>query len=141
MSARGASVAYADTSLFLALLAGPSHPLHEGALELLRRVSEGQLSLIVTPIVVAELVYSAKGVLRWSRADTATRLGAMLDSDGLQVRDLSVIQAALQLYRDHPRLDYPDAYLAATAALTGPPAVASFDRAFDVIEGIARTTA
>lgn len=140
-ASEGLSVGYADSNLFIALLSGPSHPLHEPSLNVFRRVSEGELSLIVTPMIVAELVYSAKAALRWSRAETVTRLVAMLDSDGLVVRELAVVQAALRLYGQHPMLDYPDAHLAAAASVAGPPVVVSFDRDFDVIDGVARVDA
>jgi predicted nucleic acid-binding protein len=135
------AVGYADTNVFIALLAGPSHGLHERALGLFRRVAEGQLSLIVTPVIVAELVYSVKDVLRWSRSETAARLAAVLDADGLLVRDLSVVQSALHLYGQHPRLAFADAYLAAAASVTGPAIVVSFDRDFDVLEDLARIAA
>ena len=49
--------------MFVALLAGPTHALHGPALSLFRRVAEGTLRLIVTPIVVAELVYVTRDVV------------------------------------------------------------------------------
>ena len=76
-------LAYADTNLFVALLVGSGHPLHEQALGVFRRVADGQLGLIVTPIVVAELVYVARSLLGWTRQLTAQRLGPLLEADGL----------------------------------------------------------
>jgi predicted nucleic acid-binding protein len=49
-----------------------------------------------------------------------------------------VIARALQLYREHSRLDFADAYLAAIALQIGPAAVTSFDSDFDTVEGIRR---
>lgn len=138
---REASVAYADTNIFVALFAGPAHPLHERALELFRRVAAGRLKLVTTSVVVTELLYAASAVLGWSRSDTATRLSALLEADGLVVAEHAVIAQALELYGHHPRLDYPDAYLAALALVAGPPVVASFDHDLDVVEGLQRIAA
>lgn len=137
----GAQTAYADTNIFVALLAGPAHPLHEGALGLFRRVAEGRLRLIVTPVVVAELVYAGKSVLGWTRPMIASRLAALLRADGLTVREPAAIVAALDLYGRRRRLDFPDAYLAGISLSDGPPAVASLDRDFDAIDGLQRVAA
>lgn len=133
--------AFADTNIFVALMAGPSHPLHEPVLGLFRRVAGGDLVLIVTPIVVAELVYACESVLRWSRIRIADRLSALLQADGLTIRESAALIAALGLYGGHRKLDFADAYLAGCALTAGPPAVASLDRDFDSIEGLNRIAA
>jgi len=132
------SVAYADTNLFVALFATDEHPSHEAALLLFQRVVDGTLRLIVTPAIVAELVYVSAAVLEWSRATLADRLTAMLEADGLDVQEPRVIRRALALYRDIARLDFADAYVAASALEVGPPFVASFDSDFDRVEGVNR---
>ena len=134
-------VAYADTNLFVALLVGPGHPLHEQALGVFRRVADGQLGLIVTPIVVAELIYVARSLLGWTRHLTAQRLGSLFEADGLILREGPVVVRALQLFAARSRLDFADAYLAACALEVGPPAVASFDADLDTVEGVRRISA
>lgn len=137
----GPQAAFGDTNIFVALLAGPGHTLHEAALGLFRRVAEGNLTLIVTPIVVAEVVYACGSVLGLNRAAIAERLPALLRADGLTLREPAAVIAALELYGRHRTLDFPDAYLAAKALTEGPPAVASFDRDFDAIDGLDRVAA
>lgn len=127
--------------MFVALLAGPTHALHGPALSLFRRVAEGTLRLIVTPIVVAELVYVTRDVVGWSRTVIAERLGSLLDADGLVVMEAAVTRRALSLYGERTRLDYADAYLAAAALELGPAAVASFDADFDALTGLRRISA
>lgn len=136
-----ATTAYADTNLFIALLVGPSHPLHESALSIFRRVAGGELVLIVTPVIVAELVYVGRSVLRWTREVAADRLGALLSADGLVLVEASTVMGALRLFGKHPRLDFADAYLAAAALEVGPAAVASFDTGLDTVEGVRRISA
>ena len=127
--------------MFVALLAGPTHALHGPALSLFRRVAEGTLRLIVTPIVVAELVYVTRDVVGWSRTVIAERLGSLLDADGLVVMEAAVTRRALTLYGERIRLDFADAYLAAAALELGPAAVASFDADFDALTGLRRISA
>ena len=127
--------------MFVALLAGPTHALHGPALSLFHRVAEGTLRLIVTPIVVAELVYVTRDVVGWSRTVIAERLGSLLDADGLVVMEAAVTRRALTLYGERTRLDFADAYLAAAALELGPAAVASFDADFDALTGLRRISA
>lgn len=134
-------LAYADTNLFVGLLAGPDHALHDPALEVFRRVADGALRLIVTPIVVVELVYVTRSLFAWTRRSTAERLGSLLEANGLAVTEANVISRALELYREQSRLDFADAYLAAMALELGPAAVTSFDSDFDTVNGIRRISA
>ena len=107
-------------------------------LGLFRRVTEGELRLIVTPIVVAELVYVAESVLEWTRATTGKRLGELLEADGLEVREAASVARAVRLYGSTRSLDFADAYLAAAALEVGPSRVASLDADLDRVEGVIR---
>jgi predicted nucleic acid-binding protein len=135
------AVAFGDTNLFVALLAGPRHALHASALGLFRRVADGRLAVIVTPIVVAELVYVSTTVFGWTRPVAAERIETLLDADGLLVREASTLARALRLFAQKPRLDFADAYLAAAAIEVGPAVVASLDRDLDRIAGVRRISA
>lgn len=133
--------AYADTNLFVALFAGDGHALHDQALGLFRRVADGRLVLIVTPVVVSELTYVAKALFGWSRAVIAERLTSLLSSDGILVPERRVLARTLELFAQHRRLDFAHAYLAAQALEVGPSAVASFDADFDTVSHLHRVTA
>jgi len=135
---RPSEVAYADTNVFVALLVGPGHPLHERALSIFRRVADGNLSLIVMPLIVAEMVYVAGSLLRWTRRVTADRLRELLAADGLVVVESATMDRALRLYGERARLDFADAYLAAVALEVGPAVVASLDADLGTVEGIVR---
>jgi len=140
-SGRVVPAAYADTNLFVALVAGPEHPLHDRSVGLFRRVAEDSLRLIVTPVVAAELVYVFGSRLRWSRRSISERLGALLEADGLVLIEGPTLFRALRLYGEGSRLDFADAYLAAAALEVGPAVVASFDSDFETIDGITRIAA
>ncbi len=131
-------MAYADTNVFIALLVGPSHPLHEPALSIFRRVADAELALLVTPVVIAELVFVGRSLLRWTRGVAADRLGELLAADGLVVAEAATVRRALRLYGERSKLDFSDAYLAAAALEVGPPTVASLDAGLDIVEGVRR---
>jgi predicted nucleic acid-binding protein len=135
-SARAAQTAYADTNVFVALFSDENHQLHAPALQLFRRVAEGTLTLIVTPVIMAELAYVASKVLEWTRAQTTERLTTLLDADGLSVPERAVLRRALELYGAQRRLDFADAYLAAAALERGPSSIATFDSDLKAIPGL-----
>lgn len=130
--------AFADTNIFVALFVGPTHPLHEPALDLFRRVANGELVLILTPVIVIELGHVCRTVFGWDRERIIDRLGNLLRADNVEVRERDVLRATFDLFTQHRSLDLPDAYLAANALAIGPTVVASFDRGIDSVEGIAR---
>jgi predicted nucleic acid-binding protein len=140
VSPGGPATAYADANLCIALLAGPPHSAHDVAVEMFRRVAEGRLVLILTPVIVAEIAYATRSLFRWSNREIAQRLAAFLAADGLIVREGPNVMAALELVGER-HIDFADAYLAAVALDPGPPLVASFDRDLDGIEGVTRLSA
>ena len=105
-------------------------------------MADGELGLIVTPIVVAELAYVARSLLGWTRQVAAQRLGPPARGGwARRHRRVRGLARALRLYGERSRLDFADAYLAALALEVGPPAVASFDADLDVVEGVHRISA
>ena len=90
LAPKSSDTAYADTNLFVALLVGSGHPLHDAAIDVFRRVADRELALIVTPIVVAELVYVARSLLRWTRKATSARLGALLHRPQVSLRAIKM---------------------------------------------------
>jgi len=130
--------AWADTNLFLAFLAGPSHVHHDRAVGLFAAVERGELTLVVTPVVVAEITWAARRTLGWDRPTTARAMASMLAEPGLVVTDRVALLRALALIETYPRLDFTDAWIAASALGTTSARVASFDRDLDGIEGLER---
>jgi predicted nucleic acid-binding protein len=133
--------AYADANLLISFLAGRGHPFYTAAAGLMERVDRGEVRLIVTAIVVAEVVWSAPSALGRSRSETAGILLDVIESDGIEVPERAVIRRALELQVGLPRLDLADAYLAASALLVGPATIASFDADLDAIDGVERLVA
>lgn len=51
------------------------------------RMDRGELRIVVSPIVVAEVVWVARGALGRSRGSMAALLLEMLESDGFEVTE------------------------------------------------------
>ena len=130
--------AWADTNLFLAFLAGPGHIHHDRAARLFAAVERGDLTLVVTSVVIAEITWAARRTLGWDRAETAGALASILAEPGMVVTDRATLMRALALIVAHPRLDFTDAWIAASALGTPHPRVASFDTDLDHIDGVER---
>lgn len=140
MAAAAPDVAYGDTNIFVALFATPEHTLHDRALRLFRRVADGDLHIILTSVITAELCFVATRVLGWTRAQAAERLTRLLDAEGLIVPEGDTLRAALSEFGRSRRLAFADAYLAAIALGTGPAAIATFDRALASVPGLRSVT-
>jgi len=136
LATKAPDVAYVDTNVLVGLFAAPDHALHDRALDLFRRVADGDVALILTSVITAELCFVGNRVLGWSRPKVADTLSRLLEADGLIVPEAASLHLALDLYGRHRRLAFPDAYLAARALRDGPTVIATFDRAIGSLPGI-----
>ena len=86
----------------------------------------GDVELIVTPLVLAEVLWVMKSLYGFPMPQTAAALLALSGADGIEVEDRDVALEALQLVRDR-NVDIADAWLAVKAARAGE-AVCTFDK-------------
>ena len=92
--------------------------------------------LVLVDLIVAECVYVLESFYKVKRARVAAMMRAAVTMPTITA-NTDVILRALALY-EHERLDFADAYLVATAELSGLVGVASFDEAIDRIGFIER---
>lgn len=97
----------------------------ERAARLMHRAEEGEVLLILSPLVVAEMVWVLKSFYRRSATEIAQVLVPLLSADGLEVRDREILVGALELARDK-NVDFVDAVLA-LEAVRNDEVVCSFD--------------
>lgn len=84
--------------------------------------------LLLTDVVAAECVYVLESFYEVPRARVAELMRSALATESIVVADEDLLLRALELY-ELQGLDYADAYLVASAELSGVSAVASFDAA------------
>jgi predicted nucleic-acid-binding protein len=86
--------------------------------------------LLLTDLVAAEVVYVLESFYEVERPRVAELLRAILGFRSIVVLDAALLLRALEIY-EVDRLDFADAYLVASAEVSGVGAVASFDRSID----------
>jgi predicted nucleic acid-binding protein len=114
-----------DANVLLRFLTGEPEGMAERAARLMRRAEEGEVLLILSPLVVAETVWVLKSFYRHSAAEIAQVLIPLLSADGLEVKDREILVGALGLARDK-NVDFADAVLA-LEAVRDRETVCSFD--------------
>jgi predicted nucleic acid-binding protein len=126
-----------DSNVVLRYLTKDPPKMAEAALRTLNDAQDGKISLLLTPLTVAEVVWVLESFYGQSKAKIAETMGQFLLCDGLEVEDMDLIIEALTLYQGK-NLDFADAFLAAIALRRGPQAIYSFDQDFNRIPGITR---
>lgn len=114
-----------DANVLLRFLTGEPEGMADNAARLMRRAEEGEVLLILSPLVVAEIVWVLKSFYRRSAAEIAQVLVPLLSADGLEVKDREIMVGALELARDK-NVDFVDAVIA-LEAVRGNEVVCSFD--------------
>lgn len=125
-----------DTHVLLRFLSGQPVKQAEAARRLFETAASGEATLEVSPVIVAETLYTLISFYEVERRLAAEKVLALLGRRGVKVRDAEQVFGALRrLQLAH--VGIADAFLAAGAEDEGI-LVASFDRDFDKFEGIKR---
>lgn len=100
-----------DANILLRFLTGEPESLAQRAARLIRRAEAGEILLVLSPLVVAEMVWVLKSFYRRSAGEIAEVLIPLFATDGLEVKDREILVGALELARDK-NVDFVDAILA-----------------------------
>lgn len=101
------------------------------------RLLRGTDELLLADLIVAETVYVLESFYEVERLRIAQLLRAAIALPTVRCVDAHLLLRALELY-EVARLDFAEAYLAASAEVTGVGVVASFDRSLDRVESVRR---
>lgn len=121
-----------DTNVLIRHLTGDPPTQSRRATALLRRAD----GLEVTDLVLAEVVWVLESFYRQPHDEVATAARSIIAFPSVRVADEQLLLRAIELYAVH-RIDFTDAYLAASAESAGVP-IASFDRELDVVSTVVR---
>ena len=121
-----------DTNVLIRHLTGDPPEMARRATRFLATETE----LVLADVVLAECVYVLQSVYEVDRSRIAEMMRAALAMPTVSA-DTHLILRALEVY-ELDRLDFAEAYLVARAELTGPAAIASFDKAIDRVESVQR---
>ncbi|HEY3141798.1 MAG TPA: PIN domain-containing protein [Acidimicrobiales bacterium] len=93
--------------------------------------------LLVDDLIVAEVVYVLESFYEVPRTQVAELVRAILTFEPVVTIDLALLLRAVEIYEVH-RLGFTDAYLIASAEVSGVDTVASFDRGIDRVGTVRR---
>lgn len=127
-----------DTNVILRLLTADDPLKAESCLALLQRVRRGEEELATADIIVAEVVCVLRSQYHLSHAEIAAALRPLIALTGLRLPQKRVVQQALDIYEEFPRLDFEDALSVALMRQLRIDAIVSYDRDFDRVPDIVR---
>ena len=132
-----------DANVFLRALVVPPEPyngwMHEEATSLFRQAQEGEVHLLTTGAVIAEVAFllTSKAVYAVDVGEATGLLESLLLIPNLHVDTKMESIQALRLWANHPKLGFVDALLAVVAEESGY-TLASFDSDFDRLPTLVR---
>ena len=125
-----------DTNILLRFLSGEPAAQAAAARNLFAQAGEGKLVLDISPVIVAEALYTLVSFYGVERKTAAEKLSALLQQRGVKLRDANQVLSALKRLQT-TTVGFADAFLAAGAAEESV-SVASFDRDFDKFKDVTR---
>lgn len=129
--------AYVDTNVILRLVTGEPPEMADVAAELFARADNGELELVVDPMVIAEAVWVLSSFFGFGHKDIAPILQTFLLSNGILSSDKLDLLRALTLYEEK-NIDFTDAFLAARMMKDRIAEIYSFDAHFDQLGSVRR---
>jgi predicted nucleic acid-binding protein len=125
-----------DTNILLRFLSGEPPSQAAAAKKLFDRASAGEIVLDVSPVIVAEALYTLLSFYGVERKVATEKLSVLLHQRGVKLRDAAQVFAALE-HLQTLNVGFADAFLAACAADEKVP-VASFDRDLEKFKSVTR---
>ncbi len=129
--------AYVDSNVILRFLTGDPPEMAAQAHALFEAVEQGEVTLVLDEIVVAETVWVLQSFYGHPHHDIARVLQELLSHKGLEADDTLGLLAALHLFAEK-NVDFADALVAVHMERRGMREIFSFDRHFDRLPGIIR---
>jgi predicted nucleic-acid-binding protein len=118
---------FVDTNVFLRFLTNDD-PAKASKIEaVFRKAVTGKISLITTPLVIAEIVWTLESYYDLAKPDIESKVNTILNTPNLTVSEHSVLLQALDLYASR-NVDFIDAYNALAMHQMGVRRILTYDR-------------
>jgi predicted nucleic acid-binding protein len=103
---------------------------------LVAKADQGELILVIIPLVLAETFFTLESFYQMDRTVVATKLLALLNCRGIEVLEKEELLDAVERCRT-AQAHFTDSFLASVAVRSGN-SIASFDRDFDSFARVRR---
>ena len=129
-------VAFADTNLFIRFFTNDVPAQADAVAELFRRAANGELTLVINHLSLAEMIWVLESSYSLGREDIRRYILGLLNTPGLKVDSPDLITQAIDLYV-RKNIDFIDAYSASWMKANSIEKVYTFDkRHFSRVEDI-----
>jgi predicted nucleic acid-binding protein len=135
------SLPFIDTDILIRFLTADDPAKQARAAALLDQVEQGSLTVAAPDTVIADAVYvlSSPRLYNLPRQEVAALLIPLARLPHFRIKNRRAVLAALNLYGyGRIKLDFSDAFLAASMQQSGSQTLYSFDADFDKVPGITR---
>ncbi len=127
--------AWLDTNVVLRFLIRDHEKYFLAAKELFAKAEKGELSLLIHPLTMAELVWTLESFYEYDKKEIVNILLGFIDAKGIEIPEKEIVRKALVGYADK-NVDYLDSYLSAYADQIGPRTIFTLDKKhFGRLEG------
>ena len=127
---------FADTNLFLRFLTNDVPEQADLVESLLRRAAKGEVKLVTTSLVIAEIVWTLESFYQIPKAEIQDKVLAILNTPGLEVDGADLLLQAAVIYAEK-NVDFIDAYNSAWMMKQDVEKAFTFDQKhFNRFEGI-----
>jgi predicted nucleic-acid-binding protein len=116
-----------DTNLLVRYLTEDDPAKANDVKRLLLKAEQGEITLLIPPVVFAELVWVLQTFYKLDRSEIVPLLNAILHTHGVEVSDKAVVSDAIAIY-GHEAIDFIDAWIVAFAEAAEVRAIYTFDR-------------
>lgn len=129
-------VIFADTNLFLRFLTKDVPEQSEAVRKLLLKATQGEVTLITTSMVIAEIIWTLESFYKETREEIQKMALSFLNTPGLIVDNGELVIRALRWYVDK-NIDFIDAYNAAWMEIREITTICTLDvKHFSRLEGL-----
>lgn len=128
---------FVDTNVFLRFLTADEPKKFQACKKLFTQAVEGGISLITPKMVIAELIWTLLSYYKVSKTEVVEKIIAILNTPNLYIPNKDLISETFLVF-ERKDVDYIDAYNAVFMRYQKVEEIYSYDRDFDVIEGIKR---
>lgn len=125
-----------DTNVLVRFFTGEPPGMADRARNLISRADTGEVTLVILPLVLAEVYFTLESFYKMERRTIAEKLIIFLQCRGIQAVEREQVLNALARCHDHGA-HFVDAYLASVAAAEKQ-LIVSFDRDFDKFKDVRR---
>ncbi len=130
--------AHVDANVVLRLLVGDPPDMAARARALFENMEQGEVTLVLDTIVVAECVWTLRSYYKRSVSEVAGAMRDLLLLPNLESEERETLLTALASY-ENLGVDFVDALLAARMQAAGDRDLYSFDKHFDRLPAVRRS--